>query len=396
MEDFDTEAVAELLFSKSWPPVQRLTRAVWRQFKPAIEEICEASRKIKIQQERERTMLHRKEIMSKLFSEYQKTVNPASWCNMPALPEVLRFEAFSLLYDDPSNRELSRGECMDAIVHLPRYFEELKEEKLRFLLSELPPPDATRSEDSNTLNLLNLATSVFTCISCRLDTGACLFGWDGVNVHAGCLTLAEQGPRNIVVCAYGAKIITALVSFLGFDPAIACQSDMDQRDARLLCACCPAKRYRGVMGRKAYTWREYIRHTVQMSAVDSEHALARWDLLTAETTTLVCLHEEKYPDPNDNIWMCTHCAVHFQTWVLRRIALAHVKEEHAIAVPLEGVDFIPYLGVNALERPRRPFAIAESPLANMRCARCPMMGTRLYSETPLAKHLADKCVSNRD
>ncbi|KAF5385298.1 hypothetical protein D9615_000931 [Tricholomella constricta] len=304
-----------------------------------------------------------------------------TWDKLPGYEELLQFEAIDSLLNDPSDAALHELGCSEAFAKLPEYLHEWRQLQLQRLLAQLSDAKATGLTDPTTsMHKLYLATSVFKCAARSCGTkDAGLFGYDDFSAHASCPTLARCGPHELVFSTPGSVIAGALVSFLGLDPTTA-----------LLCAECPQQSHRGLKGHKIYTWREYVTHAIAM-ILNKQHLTQSWHLLTSDTTALVRLHESKHPNPMDESWSCNHCAAHFYDFVSRPAAMKHVKEVHSIFVPREGDDVIYYRGTFVDERgPRKPVILVESPLAEFRCARCPDMGTRLYSTRPLEQHLLDK------
>ena len=62
-----------------------------------------------------------------------------------------------------------------------------------------PPPFLEEPEELD-LHLLNLATSVFTCLSSTISSiraGRCLIGWDGAGPHLRCGALQTHWDRRL-------------------------------------------------------------------------------------------------------------------------------------------------------------------------------------------------------
>ncbi|KAG6919889.1 hypothetical protein DXG01_015597 [Tephrocybe rancida] len=301
---------------------------------------------------REGLLERRSGVMRAVYLEHQKTLKPTAWITLPDYKDLLRLEPFSALLNDASENELTPLVCSQAIVKLPDCVADWRRQRMEHMLAQLLNSETRELDVAEELCIrrLSLATSIFACVDCELDSvpGDCLFGWHDVSLHARCYRLVKRGLQNLVLCQNGTLIASAVVSLLGLDPSTASASEMDGLEARVVCSRCPMMYYRGVHGGKVYTWREYVRiseflyvgwvltlqkvtHVVQMQQISDEaHMTNTCDLLTPEVANLIRLHEDPYPRVKDKAWSCNHCSMHFSGkglyFVPLRTVVTHVRQ----------------------------------------------------------------------
>ncbi|RDB26491.1 hypothetical protein Hypma_005620 [Hypsizygus marmoreus] len=379
--------------------VRRLTRRAWREIRPYLEAKAIKLRDVRRLAERQALLKKRAEIVKDAYLEYKKTISPITWKYLPHKSEILALEMFSDIINLPTESEVTVATCGSTFKQLPGYLADRRERQRRQLLSLLPLDEhgdtsVLDDSDSGLTRRLELALSVFTCIDCMgtedMNWSIC-FGWEDIIEHNWC-------PVNNTACtrwtfsSIGSSIAANLARLVGLDPSTASARDMDRVDARFMCAECPVETYRGVKGQMAVTWRECVIHAIDMQLDFTLHEVAfvhsGWHLLTPETTTLVKLHEEKYPNPAEWAWSCNHCAVHFDEFVRRKDALDHIIDVHSIETPRENIDFFYHHA--AAQNLRRPVGLSQAPPAEYRCNRCPNLGYRLFTRKRLEQHLRDK------
>ncbi|KAG6919886.1 hypothetical protein DXG01_015594 [Tephrocybe rancida] len=245
--------------------IPKLTRRVWRLIKTPVENVVSTTKENRRRWAREDLLRRRGEVLRATYLAHQKALEPRSWITLPDYEDLLRFEAFSDLMNDASEIDLTPLACRPAMDKLPEYVVDWGRRRMAHMMNLLPNSEASELDRDGAEELciqkLSLATSIFACVDCKLKpvAGDCLFGWHDVSTHARCYKMAKQGLKNIVLCTNGASIASAVVTFLGLDPSTASASEMDQLEARLVCSRCPMRHHRGTFGRKAYTWRDYVR-----------------------------------------------------------------------------------------------------------------------------------------
>ncbi|RDB24403.1 hypothetical protein Hypma_008379 [Hypsizygus marmoreus] len=369
--------------------VCRLTRRAWRKIRPRLEAQVTAQRDRRLRFEREILIERRKVIIKDGYDEYKKTLQPSTWKHLPHHTELFAYDAFSDLLNLPSDSDLTVPMCSAAFEKLPEYHAHQRECQVRELVSMLPDTDISMDDPLATMTQLGLCTSIFTCIRCAVSGGVPryhAFGWEDVRTHNWC-PRDDLSPGQWAFSAVGSRVAAGLARFLDLDPQTTSMADMDQVNARFVCAQCPIVRYRGVFGRQVLTWRESVIHAIQEQSGRS-HRMHSWHLLTPETTAVIKHHEDKHPNPSEKAWSCNHCSLHFLNFTTRKDAYNHVKDIHSIDTPTEDIDFLYHYGPT--HEPRRPVGLSQNPPAEYRCGRCPDLGFRLFIRERLGQHLLDK------
>ena len=105
-----------------------------------------------------------------------------------------------------------------------------------------PPPFLEEPEELD-LHLLNLATSVFTCLGSTISSiraGRCLIGWDGAGPHLRCGALQTHWDRRLHFSRRGYEAARALVELVGWGGGRATVVEMDGFHGRFVCGGCRA------------------------------------------------------------------------------------------------------------------------------------------------------------
>ena len=217
-------------------------------------------------------------------------MHPSTWLYHPPLYPVCEFDTIRTLIEREGDELLSPKDegVKDAMRKLPGAMESWTREKMRQLAGLLPgsshvdvDDDDARSCDDLTgdaisihsplpfleepeepdLHLLNLATSVFTCLSSTISSiraGRCLIGWDGAGPHLRCGVLQTHWDRRLQFSRRGYEAARVLVELVGWDVGRATVVEMDGFDGRFVCGGCRVSGEEGEGGRKALTWRECV------------------------------------------------------------------------------------------------------------------------------------------
>ena len=123
------------------------------------------------------------------------------------------------------------------------------------------PPPFLEEPDEPDLHLLNLATSVFGCLSSTISSmraGMCLIGRDGAGPHLRCGALQTHWDRRLHFSRRVYEAARVLVELVGWDAGRATVVEMDGFDGRFVCGGCRVSGGEGEWGRKALTWRECV------------------------------------------------------------------------------------------------------------------------------------------
>jgi hypothetical protein len=150
-----------------------------------------------------------------------------------------------------------------------------------------------------------------------------------------------------------------------------------------------------------------VAHAVENERED--HSANSWQLLTPQASGFVRMREQNAHIAYDRSWSCTHCAAHFENYVTRAMAMAHVREtlifsfiyvffksdevlsRHSIDEPAVDEDIFYFPGPGIQHTLHVPTVLPQKSLAEFACNKC--TGTRLFSLRNLMSHLRDKYVS---
>jgi hypothetical protein len=243
---------------------------VWRHILPRLEDMVNMGKRDRLNRERQEALDARALVIQNAYYEYKATLSPRSWAFLPAFRYILLSEPFWSLYNDPSNDSLDPTTCVDVISQLPTIISTWRDELRDKLASSVPVqpifPDRPFRIYSEyrppILSNLDLATSVFTCHGCCEDgdkSGFCLIGWDDVKNHLGCPRMLRFGNNGVTASCIGHYAALEVMRLLDLDGQTVTAKEVDECDARFLCANCPIAGFRHVRGHKAFTWRECVR-----------------------------------------------------------------------------------------------------------------------------------------
>ncbi|KIK00184.1 hypothetical protein K443DRAFT_7849 [Laccaria amethystina LaAM-08-1] len=249
----------------------------------------------------------------------------------------------------------------DAMRKLPGAVESWTREKMRQLTGLLPgsrrvgvddarsscddlsgdaisidsPPPFLEELDEPDLHLLNLATSVFTCLGSTISSirvGRCLIGWNGAGPHLRCGALPTHWDNRPHFSRRGYEAPRALVELVGWDGGRATVVEMDGFDGRFLCGGCSASG--GATAGEREGRRRRHGGSAALHGKESEpeaHSQPSWSLLMNEAKADV---------------------VHYLAPVVRKGAIDHCKAAHEIRCPIENLDYL--YDITTAPTPRKP------------------------------------------
>jgi hypothetical protein len=315
------------LIEKNSPPYY----TGWKLIRPTLESVVQAARTKRLAKQRAALVGQRKVIVELLYKTYLKTLKPSQWFFQPSSVEVCEFSPFNEIVEAPDGVTVdaaSFGEAMERLPGLIAIWTEGRRRTLMDLLLEslkdmvggtsLPKPlpethtnghgekekgretkmgqeDGEVTEDkgekeaiirpnpsastipspSNTIDTLNLATSVFECGRGCLDNRSPwgylfsnpLIAWEGVNTHQ-CkerdISTLIYDQTQVVASVYkfsvrGSTCAASLISLAGLDVARTTPADMDDRDLLFFCQSCgPQKDIYEALTWVVFTWRSAV------------------------------------------------------------------------------------------------------------------------------------------
>jgi hypothetical protein len=205
-----------------------------------------------------------------MYSTYVQQLQATRWATMPACKDFLNFPDVAEFIDSPPSGRQETEACrtiMDRVSELCA--EHIHRRKLA-VMQLLPPNDVSQdtlgSQDTDTRDSLQLATSIFQCTRSRAFP---LITWDKVQCHKcdlpGSSTVPYYGWSGLktlctfTISEHGVAAARSLLSLVGLDPEMTTASAMDQRQCHFFCSSCPPKSEGGGSYRMAMNWRMSVR-----------------------------------------------------------------------------------------------------------------------------------------
>ncbi|KAF8878931.1 hypothetical protein BD779DRAFT_1171205 [Infundibulicybe gibba] len=319
------------------------TDQFWAHIRPKVVLLVESRRDGRLERERAVLRLQRITILQPLYREYAKSLVPMQWCYLPNIYELADFPAVKDIVDADSSITVSSSSFQPVIAQLPTLIPEWISAKRARIISMLePPPPGTVDPDDP----LNLATSVFECISNSCHRGSswwsgrpkqALISWEAIAGHSCQVTnnfvSASHNPTNLGISRLGANTASLLVRAAGLDPLSATAAEMDALDLRFACLECPllVPQFRSKAG---YPWKSAVEH-----GMTTEHA--QWYKMSTEEAQRI-KQNERDTSGNQSAWTCNHCADHFNNWRSKQAVNQHLYEIHQITSPKEPSDLFWY------------------------------------------------------
>ncbi len=200
------------------------------------------------------------------------------WSSLPPADVVRELEYFKDFINSESEDvgELSAERSIEQLsAFIETSFEKPKRAlTLASLLTTGKIKDHLGVGHEKEFDVLELATSIFSCPPCEAETKAAseasaLVGWNELKNHLYCTTSKEKSTSQdkkgrtgneipLRADKGGTKDAISLLKFLGLGPSTTTAEQLDKLDPRLLCMCCPREVNKGVTGRKAMGWRECV------------------------------------------------------------------------------------------------------------------------------------------
>ncbi|EAU88880.2 hypothetical protein CC1G_12651 [Coprinopsis cinerea okayama7 len=412
-DERDTSASAsDIYFYLRVEEIMKLSSRIFEQHKAIFESKVLANKRCRLKKER-------KDFFKKVYQDYKKTLKPEKWAYLPPEDVVSYEDIFNDYIHQDGIEDLKELAIEEANAQLPQIIAEWIYQRRLELYELIPgvempqdPPEENeeglspeeiekrekeREETKKqTLTVLmdqrmSLATSVFSCHSCKSGRHAALaiIGWDAACAHI-CGSHPSYFHTTWEFCSVGYAAAANIIRSLGLNPETATPEDLDKIDARFFCGNCPVTLHRKLRGRKAYTWRECVSHAVEKEE-DHSHAIPAWLRLSDEATQFVKRQETQPPLYRKANWGCNHCPEHLEKPVMRKEAIEHVKKAHSIETPVQGTDFIDFINrfeAGGFYRRRHIFHYSIEPTCNLICKVCPEGKVpRMWTIQALVPHL---------
>lgn len=325
-----------------------------------------------------------------LCDEYRATLKPLDWLHHPPATQLMEAQCFK----DYINQDIDyKTQFSPDIlrVQLPKVALEWEASHRTKLATQWITQRGSGMSLDEAKRNLDLARCVFLCAQCRTlrdehRVGPALCGWDNALTHM-CHTKSDR-HQTLGLSKKGEEVVLKMLLYLDMDPDSTTAQRMDDLDYRFFCGGCDITTHRkDIVGRKAYTWSEYVTHVLQE---ENKLHLVLMSCLGPEATRFVKDHERQTYRPIYGAWGCAHCTEHLDQTVILPKAIAHAKNSHDLSDVVLHKDVLRFDNRYSLTtyKPRRPFIYSLLPLYNMMCKRCPTMAIcKIWDRDSLRKHL---------
>jgi hypothetical protein len=279
----------------------------WARLRPGLEQLVQERRDIRLLAERRALVNSRKKIVEELYNAYRKTLVPSQLASHPRVSAICRIPEFSQ-YIDESTVDITAASFSNSMDQLPGLIIQWIESKragLRKLLTEeqstliatpasaeadarssltrdVPPLNEaigmrsatgqastsahppTPPQSSESAEILNLATAVFSCgsVGTACSSSKLFIGWQEASTHhcKGYYTYHEEPQTKLQVHRRAAATAASIVKAAGLPVLTTTAAEIDERNLRFMCATCPPRHHaRNVYGKPVFTWRSAVR-----------------------------------------------------------------------------------------------------------------------------------------
>lgn len=281
----------------------------WVRLRPELEELVQERRDIRLLAERRALVISRKKIVEELYNAYRKTLVPSQLPSHPRVSDICRIPEFSQYIEAENTVDITAASFSDVMNQLPGLIIQWIESKkagLRKLLTEaqstliatpasaeaharlsltrdVPPLNeaiGTRSatghvptsvhpptppQSSESADILNLATAVFSCgsVGSACSSSKLFIGWPEASTHhcKSYYFIQEEKPQTKLQVHRAAGTAASIVKAAGLPVLTTTAAEMDERNLRFMCATCPARHWhtKNVYGKPVFTWRSAVR-----------------------------------------------------------------------------------------------------------------------------------------
>lgn len=192
-------------------------------------------------------------MIKRICSKYKRPLMRRHAMLLPQSEEVSRYPTFVNLLNDvkSSGVRRPRADFINTLEEMAGQLSTWTEDTRLRLLSMIPAEAYSNPE-----------MAVFQCNEC--DSHICLVSVDSVIIHLARfhLSFGPSGIQSTIPVQFnmrGCSAITTLLEALGLDSKITTPLDLDIRDARLTCLCCPIRSFgKCIKGREAMPWRDSV------------------------------------------------------------------------------------------------------------------------------------------
>jgi len=361
----------------------------WVRLRPGLEQLVQERRDSRLLSERRALVNSRKKTVLELYNAYRKTLVPLQLPSHPRVSDICRIPEFSQYIEAESTVDITAASFSDIMNQLPGLIIQWIESKkavLRNLLTEaqstfiatpasaeadsrlsstrdVPPLNEavgmrsatghvpasahppTPPQSSESADILNLATAVFSCgsVGTSCSSSKLFIGWREASTHhcKGYFLHHEEPQTKLQVHMRAAGTAASIVKAAGLPVLTTTAAEMDGRDLRFMCATCPARHHaKNVYGKPVFTWRSAVRLRVlfsflffvndnlQITHVSLGHGELTWEVLDVEQTRKI-KQKELVNDigalAQGACWSCNRCSDFVDDMKTRAVVIEHLK-----------------------------------------------------------------------
>ncbi|EPT00224.1 hypothetical protein FOMPIDRAFT_89701 [Fomitopsis schrenkii] len=292
----------------------------------------------------------RVKLVESVYDDYKRTLRPIEWLRLPPVGAVCMVPSVRDLVFKDFDTTLDRARCEETLRILPdvisAYLTSVKVLSLRALGETVQLQDAVANWPAGADDRLALATSVFSYYD-----GGHAISYNGLLARLSELGADILEPRSWLVeesistrlldaryhCeseylprldSRGRSITIGLATALGLDPDTARPEDFDALDRRFFCRseACLRKFI-------AMSWRDAVFHKDPSSET---YCISMLD----EASSAAVRANDGTHYAETKAWSCNHCCAHLNDWQSQAHVIEHVLRSHAVADPMNHVDYI--------------------------------------------------------
>ncbi|KAK0476588.1 hypothetical protein EDD18DRAFT_1213926 [Armillaria luteobubalina] len=318
----------------------KLTSSSWKKILPDLEDTIAQHRDMVAKYEHSQALQRRTDILTTLYTSYQRGFVPSVWKQMPPYMDVCMFTAFKSVLESPTKDQITESSFSHAMEDLPNLIAAWQKERA-IRTRDLAVAELS-SLANTTVDTTTLAICVFGCSRCYNCNGTYADLWrHRCHLHRSYIywDFAFQNIDSFYECRGNGAVIfdirrsamaSYLVGMMSREPATTTIEEMDSLGDTFLCMDCPVNMFRLgggniLFGRPLLTWRQCIN-------VHLHNGPTKVRSLTTEEQSKL---QEVELDPDmSSTWSCQHCSEYLEQWTTHESVSRHVQDVHGVDDPV--------------------------------------------------------------
>ncbi|RXW20537.1 hypothetical protein EST38_g5336 [Candolleomyces aberdarensis] len=319
--------------------VKPLTDREWERIKPdLIAELEKERRETKIADRM--SLLRQRTALLHSVHKYYVSQNRSTTSVSPPYWEVAKIEPFrTMIYDTPSDTNLTLADFLAHVDELPKIFESWREKTTNFLLGLIPREGSGKAKKGANVKgkgkeketvptdtaMLDLAITLFACKRCKA-----ILPYHQAISHS-CFTLSKNIPDKNPTLEQSADpnscwnetgaakyhqvastSASEIITILGKDPKTATWEELDDARQRLECMRCLTHTPAGKPRHLIMDWRnavahDVLRHSSEGAQASERNETTKWQVVEAKRLPAVYKREVSGDAPGKEIWRSVRC-----------------------------------------------------------------------------------------